>query len=102
MPADRVTHTAFTEIIDRTGSDLRAIIDDLAASRPASGTSARQIVDLYTSVADPKYADALGGAPIRAELDRIDAARTLREISAEAGRLSTSRRRRSVRRIGRG
>jgi len=88
MPADRVSHSAFSEITDRTETDLRAIIEQLAATSPAPGTPARQIVDLYTSVADPKYVEALGATPLRAELDRIEAMRTMRDVAAEAGRLS--------------
>ena len=88
MPPDRVTQSTFTEITDRTEADLRAIIEQLAATSPASGTTARQIVDLYTSAADPKYADALGATPLRAELDRIEAIRTMRDVASEAGQLS--------------
>src|SRR5688572_19442625 len=51
MPDDRVSHTAATELVEKTNEDIRAIIEELAASpdrRP--GSPAQQVVDLYASM----------------------------------------------------
>jgi predicted metalloendopeptidase len=89
MPADRVTYGAFAEIADRTESDLRAIIEQVAARphRP-NGTEAQQIADLYTSSMDEARINRLGRTAIQPELDRIAAIASIRDLAAEAGYLS--------------
>src|SRR5260221_2241601 len=91
MPADRVSYGAFTEIADRTELDLRHIIEEVSArqNRPR-GSAAQQIADLYGSVVDEARIEQLGAAPIQPELRRIDAIKTIRDLAAEAGYLSST------------
>ena len=90
MPSHRVIHGAFTEIGDRTDLDLRELIED-AAGRPnrMAGSPAQQIGDLYASLMDEGRIEALGWKPIEAEITRIEAARTIADLSYRAGYLST-------------
>jgi predicted metalloendopeptidase len=90
IPGDRVTYGAFTELQDKTELDLRAIIEEVAArpNRPR-GSTAQQIADLYASIVDEARIEQLGAAPIQAELRRIDAIRSTRDLAAEAGYLSS-------------
>src|SRR6185436_8054558 len=77
MPADRVTFGTFIELADRADEAVRAIVEELATEgRARSGSAAQQIGDLYASMMDEARLEALGDAPIRPELDRIDAIRT--------------------------
>src|SRR3954465_1899489 len=90
MPGARVSHGAFTEIADRTESDLRAIIEELVArpNRPR-GSPAQQIADLYTSAVDEARLAQIGTASIQPELRRIASITTPRDLAAEAGYLSS-------------
>ena len=51
-PPDRVTYGTFLELADKTESDVRAIIEKVAAERDRQRGSARQIADLYASLMD--------------------------------------------------
>ena len=90
MPADRVSYGAFGEIADKTESDLRALIEQIAAHpNRQHGTPAQQIADLYESVLDERRIEQLGTAPIQPELRRIEAIASTRELAFEAGYLSS-------------
>lgn len=90
LPSDRVTYGTFTELTDKTETDLREIIEDLVA-RPqrARTSSAQQIADLYASTLNVDRIEQLGAAAIQPELRRIDAAASARDIAFEAGYLSS-------------
>jgi putative endopeptidase len=89
IPADRVTAGALFELTDKVEQDLRVLIEQVPAdSRP--GSPERQIRDLYESAVNEARLEALGWNPIRPQLERIDAARTTREMAAEAGALSAA------------
>ena len=90
IPADRVSHTSFSEIFDKTERDLHAIIEEILA-RPnrSNGSAAQQIADLYTSTVDAARIEQLGAAAIRPQLDRIDAIQSPRDVATEAGYLAS-------------
>jgi putative endopeptidase len=85
IPDDRVSHSAATELIEKTHLDLRAIVDDMRA-RPdrRPGSPAQQVVDLYTSMIDEAAIERRGLAPLEPMLraiDAIDSARALGQIA---------------------
>ena len=86
VPTDRVTSGTFTELADKTESDLRNIIERVAADRDRARGSARQIADLYTSLMNQSRADELGLRPIEPLIAGIDAITTKGDLAAEAGR----------------
>lgn len=91
MPAERVTYTASTELVEKVEADLRELIEALAHTpdrRP--GSTAQQIVDLYNSVQDEGRLAALGASPLMPELRAIDAIATPRDLAERAGRLSAT------------
>lgn len=90
MPPHRVIHGVFTELADRADLDLRDLIEE-AAGRPhrPPGSPAQQIGDLYASLMDEGRIEALGWKPIQDELARIEAARSIADLSYRAGYLST-------------
>src|SRR3954466_7210508 len=89
MPTDRVTYGAFAELADKTERDLQQIIDEVSArhDRPR-GSAVQQIADLYASTVNADHIEDLGASAIEPVLRRIDAAKTTRDIAAEAGYLS--------------
>ena len=91
MPDDRVSHTAATELVEKTNADIRAIIEELATSpdrRP--GSPAQQVVDLYASMMNEAAIEARGIAPLEPELKAIDAIDSVRALADRAGRLSAT------------
>lgn len=89
IPPDRVIHGAFTELADRADRDLRAIIEEVAnAPDRRPGSPAQQIGDLYASLMDETRIEELGSAPIDAELARIEAIASPRDLSYRCGYLS--------------
>ena len=88
VPPDRVTHGTFLELADKTETDLRAIIESVAAERDRQRGTARQIADLYASLMNKARAEELGLRPIAGLLQRIDAIETPRDLASVAGHLS--------------
>jgi putative endopeptidase len=90
MPTDRVTYGVFAELTEKTERDLQAIIEEIAArpDRP-KGSTAQQVADLYASTVNVARIEELGAAAIEPVVRRIDAAKSHRDIAAEAGYLSS-------------
>ncbi len=76
IPADRTRYGAVDALADQSEQHLRAIIEDSAARRGAASSPDQQIGDLYASFMDTARLEALGAAPLKESLDRIDALAT--------------------------
>ena len=87
IPADRVSYTAFLELADRAERDVRNAIE-AAQRQPKRTGAAQQVVDLYASMLDQARVEALGAAPLRPALARIDEVTSLKAMATEAGRLT--------------
>ena len=85
IPGDRVTYGTFAELADRTEHDLRAIIENLKGNSIAE----QQIRDLYASVMDEATLEVRGIAPMRPDLDRIEAIDSPKSLAAVIGWLSS-------------
>jgi predicted metalloendopeptidase len=73
IPPDRTRYGAFDALADKADQDLRKIVKDSAARHAASGSPDQRIGDFYASFMDTARLDALGAAPLKAPLARIDA-----------------------------
>ncbi|MGB3770807.1 MAG: M13 family metallopeptidase [Rhodococcus sp. (in: high G+C Gram-positive bacteria)] len=71
IPADRAVDGAFRTLYDRAEEHVRDIIQEAAASSPASGTDAAKIGDLYSSFMNADAVEAAGTEPIDAELSAV-------------------------------
>jgi len=78
IPAERALYGSFVQLADQAEADLRKIIET-AADDPATpaGSEAKKFGDLYAAFLDEARADALGLAPLRGDLDAINAAADL-------------------------
>jgi putative endopeptidase len=84
IPPDRVSFGAFTELAERTEHDLHRLIERLDGRTGEE----RQIRDFYRSVLDEHQVEALGLAPIRDELGRIEAIDSPKALAKQTGRIS--------------
>ncbi|RAK50725.1 M13 family metallopeptidase [Phenylobacterium deserti] len=85
IPADRSNLTSFAIIAENAAARTRAIIEDAARSDAPAGSEARKIGDFYQSFMDEAAIEAKGAAPLKPELDRVNAIRTRRDLSREIG-----------------
>ena len=67
---------------DQTDKNVRAIVEDMAANPAQSGVIGQQVGDFYASWMDEAGIDALGTAPIKPYLKRIEAAKTRADLVA--------------------
>jgi len=82
MPADKTRIGAFTTLRDLSETRLRAILDELDASKPAAGTQEARIAAAYAAFMDTAAIDAAGLGAARPWLDRIAAAKTTDDLVA--------------------
>ena len=86
IPADRSNYGTFTKLQDDAERDLRDILEEAAKSKAAPGTDAQKVGDYYASFLDEAAAEAAGLKPLSAELARIDAVKTKKDLAEYAGR----------------
>jgi len=79
IPADRSRYGTFDVLGDAAERDVRALIADAAAGRVADPDAAK-IGAYYTAYMDSSRVEALGLAPLRADLDRVAAVRTADDL----------------------
>ena len=82
IPADRQRFGAFDLLGEKSREDVRTLVNDLVASNPAPGTTARRIVDAYNAYYDVEAIDATGLAPAQPYLNEINAAQNLTELAS--------------------
>jgi putative endopeptidase len=86
IPADRSNYGSFIILDDQAQEEVRALIV-AAAEQPnrAPGSDAQKVGDFYRSYMDTARIDSLGLGPLRAELARIDALATPRDVARYIG-----------------
>jgi putative endopeptidase len=86
IPADRSNYGSFIILDDQAQEEVRALIV-AAAEQPnrAPGSDAQKVGDFYRSYMDTARIESLGLAPLRAELARIDAIATPRDVARYIG-----------------
>src|SRR5262245_11825411 len=90
IPADRPRWGTFDLLRDKSDRDQSAIIEEVAAAGGAAGTIQQKIADYYNSYLNQDAIDALGIAPLQAEIDEISAARSHDDIIRIAARPGVS------------
>ena len=73
VPADQSNYGTFAQLNSTAQSQLHRIMQETLRSRPAAGSEERKAVDFYRSFMDVGRIEALGLAPLRRELQHIDA-----------------------------
>src|SRR5215469_286362 len=87
LPADRSRWGRFTELSDHTEKVLLDMVETAAASKAPRGSLDQKIGDYFRSCMDTATIERKGIAPVRTELDRIQAMRGRADLAAEVARL---------------
>jgi putative endopeptidase len=81
VPSDKSAYDVFIELNDSTEEHLHALVDEAARDPEAEpGSLTRKIGDLYRTGMDTSSIEHLGIAPVRVELERIDALHQISDI----------------------
>jgi putative endopeptidase len=86
IPADKPSYGAFIQLRDRSDEELHALVEGLAAQRPAAGTDARRIDDFYRTYVDIAAIDRAGLAPLAASFKELAAVTDVRTLMVLMGR----------------
>jgi predicted metalloendopeptidase len=76
IPADRATWGSGSILAEQVNSDVKSMIQSIAASGGAPGSNEQKIADFYNAFMDTDAITAKGLAPAKADLDAIAAIRT--------------------------
>ena len=85
IPSDRSRFGAFDVLQELSQNRMRAVLEAAAAGGGAQGETAK-VGSLYRSFMDEKALEALGAAPMKADLDRVRAARSKSDVARLMGR----------------
>jgi putative endopeptidase len=85
IPADRSATGPTQELEDLTAKRTADLIQNMAKTQPAAGTSNRKIADFYAAYMDEAGVEKRGLAPIKSELDQIDAIKTRDDLARVLG-----------------
>lgn len=81
IPSDRTSTGAFYDLREKSRDDVKAIIEEVAATpNLIAGSDEQKVADLYRSFMDTDTLNQLGTAPIQAELDKIAALKTKADL----------------------
>ncbi len=80
MPADKTRFGAFDILRDKSETDVKTLLEELAKTPPAAGSVQQKVVDLYNSWMDEAALEARGIEALKGDLDAIAAAKTKADI----------------------
>ena len=87
IPGDKSRYGMFNVLYDKTQENLKAIIQEAAASVDHANPNAQKLGDMYNSYMNTEKADELGLTPLSAELESINNVDGLDGVAAEMGKL---------------
>ena len=87
IPPDESRWGAFQQLAERNRTILRNILDKASANDPKRSADDQKIGDFYSSCMDEAGIDKQGLAPLKSDLDRINAIASQAELPAELARL---------------
>ena len=88
IPADKSSYGSFDILVDKSQTDLRAIVEDAAkAGNKAPGSDAQKIGDFYDSFMNEARVEQAGMNPLNAELAAIDRLQTKTDLARYFARM---------------
>ena len=86
-PADQPRYGRFEALQERNNAILHDILEE--AAKPSSPAEMRQIGDYYSSCLDQSTIESKGTAPLKPELDRVAAIKSVADLPPVVGHLHT-------------
>lgn len=80
IPADKASWGSFNELREKTDLNCLKILDNLLKETYAKGTEGQKIQDIYATYMDMDKRNADGIAPIKGDLAKIDAIKTMADL----------------------
>ncbi|PKG56643.1 peptidase M13 [Shewanella sp. Choline-02u-19] len=81
IPSDRTSSGAFYDLREKSRDDVKAIIEEVAATPDLkAGSDEQKVADLYRSFMDTETLNKLGIKPIQSELDNVSAIKSKDEL----------------------
>jgi endothelin-converting enzyme/putative endopeptidase len=80
IPPDKSSWGAYYKVSDANLAELRGILEDAAQPKPDRNAYTQKIGDYYASCVDEKAIDALGMAPLKEPLQRIEALKSKNDL----------------------
>ncbi|WDT66923.1 M13 family metallopeptidase [Cloacibacterium sp. TD35] len=80
IPADKASWGSFNELREKTDLNSLKILDNLLKETYAKGTEGQKIQDIYATYMDMDKRNADGIAPIKGDLAKIDAIKTMADL----------------------
>ncbi len=90
LPSDTVRISGIDVLVKRVEVQIQSVVDEAAraGATAAKGSPTQQVGDFYVSGMDEKRLTELGVAPLKPELDRIDAIKDRKGLAEALARLS--------------
>ena len=85
IPPDRTSYGPFYKLNDLSEERVKKLIEQAAQGNPAAGTPEQKVGDYFASYMDEAGIEARGLQPIEADLARIQAAKTKKDIATLFG-----------------
>ncbi|GLQ95808.1 M13 family metallopeptidase [Dyella mobilis] len=85
IPADRSSTGTFLKVYELAEKHTAELIRGIAAKHPAAGSNERKIADYYAAYMDEASIQKHGLAPMKAQLDQIDAIKTRDDLASVLG-----------------
>jgi predicted metalloendopeptidase len=85
IPPDRASYGPFNKLNDLSEERVKKLIEQAAQANPAAGTPEQKVGDYFASFMDEAGIEAKGLQPIEADLARIQAAKTKKDIATLFG-----------------
>jgi putative endopeptidase len=86
IPGDKASFGAFDILVDKSRSDVKAIIEEASKGTFDKGSDQQKIGDYYSSYMNRKLRDQLGIKPIESELKAIDALTNYADLASYFGK----------------
>jgi putative endopeptidase len=85
IPADRSSTGTFLQVYQLAEKQTSQLIRNVAQSHAAAGSNERKIADYYAAYMNEANIEKLGLAPVKPELDRVDAIKTRDDLASVLG-----------------
>lgn len=86
IPADRANWGTFVALREESDANVRKLLEEQAAAKPAKGSNVQKAADYYAAYLDTDAIEKKGFAPAKPLLDAINAAKTTDDIAKIMGR----------------